>query len=253
LAITRLVLFLKRSFNMCGGGGIGGLIQGAVDTVSNIVSNPIVDTVAAGVLTDGASLVDSAPAFLPEAASDGGAVLGADGLWTATDTSLGLSGAADLSSLAKGVGNVASGVFGLSNAGSTASKAAAAADPFASQRAQYQKQLSDFMANPSSMFTTPGYDSGLQAVERTNAANGFLGGGKAATDIANYSGNFYNQQIATVSNLAGANIGSPGTAGTVTQQGGNNQQSSLNTLINGATLVGNAFTGHGGGNGGGDG
>ena len=46
---------------------IGNAWNDFTSAVSNIVSNPVVDTVAAAVLTDGTSLVDSAPAFLPEA------------------------------------------------------------------------------------------------------------------------------------------------------------------------------------------
>lgn len=123
---------------------------------------------------------------------------------------------ANMSSLTKSVGNF------LSGGGTTNAKAgAAAADPFASQRGQYQSQLSGLMANPSNVTQTPGYqfnyDQGLQALQRQEAASGNLNSGTA--DIAavqygqNYAMNTFNQYEQMLAQLSGANTGSPGTAG----------------------------------------
>ena len=137
-----------------------------------------------------------------------------------------------------GMASLASGVLGIANAGNTANKAASAADPFASQRPQYAAQLSALMADPNKVMPTmPGYQAGLQATERADAAQGFAGGGRSATDIANYSGNFYNSQVATLAGLAGANSGNTGAAASAINSGGTSQMSALNTLAAGASLL----------------
>ena len=137
-----------------------------------------------------------------------------------------------------GMASLASGVLGIANAGNTANKAASAADPFASQRPQYAAQLSALMADPNNVMPTmPGYQAGLQATERADAAQGFAGGGRSATDIANYSGNFYNSQVATLAGLAGANAGNTGAAASAINSGGTSQMSALNTLAAGASLL----------------
>lgn len=90
-------------------------------------------------------------------------------------------------------------------------------DPFGSQRPQYQAQLSSLMNNPSSITSTPGYsfglDQGEQALERSNAARGFLGSGNAATSMdtyaQNYAQQFLQQQIQQLAYLSGAGIGPP--------------------------------------------
>ena len=118
----------------------------------------------------------------------------------------------------KGLMNLASGIYGLnqSNAGN-------AADPFAAQRAQYQQQLQFLMQNPSSVQQLPGYQAGLDAINRSNAAQGYTGGGKAHVDLLNYGGSIYNQQLQNLMQLAGANSGSPGAAGQILSNAGQNR------------------------------
>lgn len=96
-----------------------------------------------------------------------------------------------------------------------------ASDPFGSQRAQYQQQLSALMANPSSVFQDEGYkaslEQGLGGVERTMASKGLLGSGNEAAELQKYGQTFatdyLNQRIAQLSGLAGAGISPNPSAG----------------------------------------
>ena len=127
--------------------------------------------------------------------------------------------------------------------------AANAADPFASQRPQYQTMLSNLINNPSSVTSTPGYqfqmDQALKGVEGSAAAQGMLNSGNVLSALTTQAGNqastqYYNQ-AELLAQLAGANIGSPGTAGQILQgQNLANQQSAsaLGNQIGGAVNQG---------------
>ena len=247
-------------------GSGGGLLGG----VSEVLNNPIVKTaIEAGLIyeTGGALMAtqagveagvastvgqtittDALAASIPantttlagiEAASAGaGATYGGLSAGAAMGAAASGAGAGWTSNQILGAGSLASGVLGMAGAGAGAKAGASAADPFASQRPQYQAQLSALMADPNTVMpNTPGYQAGLQATERADAAQGFAGGGRAATDIAAYSSDFYNKQVGILSGLAGATSGSPGTAGSLVAQGATNQQSALNTLMTGASLL----------------
>jgi hypothetical protein len=82
----------------------------------------------------------------------------------------------------------------------------ASADPFASQRGQYQQQLAVLNANPSSMTSLPGYQAGLEAVQRSGAAQGYTGSGNMMAGLAKYGQDFFNQQQQTLGGFAGAGI-----------------------------------------------
>lgn len=116
---------------------------------------------------------------------------------------------------------------------SGAQQAAGAADPFASQRGQYQDMLSQLIKNPSSVTSTPGYQfqlqQGLNAVQGSAAAGGMLNSGNTLTALTKYGEDYastqYNNQALLLAQLAGANVGSPGTAGQILQnQNQQNQQ-----------------------------
>jgi hypothetical protein len=149
--------------------------------------------------------------------------------------------------VAVGVGSAVAGSVvssAISGGGSSgAQQAASAADPFASQRGQYQTMLSDLISNPSSITSTPGYQFGLQqsqnAVEGSAAANGMVNSGNVlqalSTNAQGYASTQLNNQELLLAQLSGANVGSPGTAGQILQnQNTQNQQA--------AGTVGNAVT-----------
>ena len=79
------------------------------------------------------------------------------------------------------------------------------------QQQQYAKQLQSLMANPSSVQGLPGYQAGLQAVQRSQAAQGYQGSGNMAAALAGYGGQAYQQQLANLSALQGqsAPVSSP--------------------------------------------
>ena len=132
--------------------------------------------------------------------------------------------------VAGGVASAATGAALSGGGGSSgAQQAAGAADPFASQRGQYQDMLSQLIKNPSSVTSTPGYQfqlqQGLNAVQGSAAAGGMLNSGNTLTALTKYGEDYastqYNNQALLLAQLAGANVGSPGTAGQILQ--GQNQ------------------------------
>lgn len=121
-----------------------------------------------------------------------------------------------------------------------ASAAASAADPFSSQRGQYQSMLSDLIKNPSSITSQPGYefnlDQGLKSVQGSAAANGMLNSGNVLTSLQQYGSNYAQNQLQNqellLAQLAGANVGSPGTAGQILQNQNQQNQASASALGN---------------------
>lgn len=107
-------------------------------------------------------------------------------------------------------------------ANSAADKAAGLADPFSSQRPQYQAQLAQLMAHPESINDDPSYQfrlkSGQDALERSNAARGYLGSGNMNIDLQQYgqqsASQELNNSIGRLTQLSGGNAG-PGYAGNV--------------------------------------
>lgn len=127
------------------------------------------------------------------------------------------SGGGTTSSLLNSILGLGSGIYGLSQANNLqglSTAAIAASNPFGPYRAQYANQLSSLMANPSSIFSNPGYqasfDQGSQAVARQMAGSGYAGSGNEAIALQQYgqsfSSNYLTQQENLLSGLAGANI-----------------------------------------------
>lgn len=104
----------------------------------------------------------------------------------------------------KGVGrgeiNLATGALGLLRA----QQVQRASDPFGKYREQYASQLQALEANPGSITTRPGYQAGLQAVQRAGAAQGYTGSGNMAASLAGYGQNFFAQQQQLLASLGGA-------------------------------------------------
>jgi hypothetical protein len=102
-----------------------------------------------------------------------------------------------------------------------AADAARAADPFGSQRGQYQQDLAALMNDPSSFANNPAYkfarDEGQAALERSNVAKGYLGSGNMGYDLMNYGQQAaykgLNDEKNFLAKLAGADTGSPAAAG----------------------------------------
>lgn len=94
------------------------------------------------------------------------------------------------------------------------------ADPFYSQRSQYQTQLSNLMANPSSFLSSPLVQAmnanGIEAINRTAAAKKQLNSGNRLADLMKFGqGNAASQyfnQAQLLGGLSGAAPGSPASA-----------------------------------------
>lgn len=110
--------------------------------------------------------------------------------------------------------NVGSGIYGLWQAAEMNDLARKAMnkqpytfDPFGmGQRAPYAAQLAALMSNPALLEKYPGYQAGLQAVERTQAAQGYLGSGNMMAALSKYGGDAFNQETARLAQLSGANF-----------------------------------------------
>lgn len=68
-------------------------------------------------------------------------------------------------------------------------------------------QLAALLQDPSSITSTPGYQAGLDAVERKGASQGYLGSGNMMIGLAKYAGDFYSQQLSQLGSLANGGRG----------------------------------------------
>ena len=142
------------------------------------------------------------------------------------------------------VSSMGSGMYGLMAAGqlnNLAQSASAQADPFGPYRKQYADQMAALSANPSLLTQQPGYQAGMQAVQRSMAAQGYTGSGNMMAALSKYGGDFYNQTMNQYAGLAGANV-NPGTGAQLKYGGGVDAVQlagqSLNRLGYGATMAG---------------
>ena len=103
-------------------------------------------------------------------------------------------------------------------------------------RAQYAQQLQQLMANPSSIQNLPGYQAGVEAINRDAAAKGYFGSGNMAASLGMYGNQIYNQQAQMLAGLAGSNI-SPAVAGNMVNSAGQSQLSGLGMLGSGVNTV----------------
>lgn len=126
----------------------------------------------------------------------------------------------------------AAGAYQYGISGQQAKQAASASDPFAPQREQYAQMLQRLMASPSTELPkTPGYQAGMDAVQRSLLAQGYQGSGKMMAGMLEYGGNIFNEQVKTLGHLAGADVGSPAAAGQALSKGSAAQSNDLGNMI----------------------
>lgn len=102
--------------------------------------------------------------------------------------------------------------------------AVAAADPFASQRPQYQNALQNLMSGQTDITQLPGFQAASQAaqqgLERSMAAKGYLGSGNILAELQKQQQQIglqeFGNQFDRLLPLTGATSGSPGAAGQIT-------------------------------------
>lgn len=155
---------------------------------------------------------------------------------------------------------IAGGVNSLRNsrgARQAGSDAAAASDPFAGERGQYQDMLAQMLESLitppdlSDVENDPGYqferDEGLGAITNMASAGGLLRSGNRMQDMARFASNLAHTRSQARANatwgrqmnvanllsiLAGAQSGSPGAAGAAILSGENMGSSNFNSGIN---------------------
>lgn len=111
-------------------------------------------------------------------------------------------------------------------------EAAGMSDPFASQRPQYQNQLSTLLSNPGQIETSPFYkylqSTQMEAVKASNAAKGFTNSGRGLMALqdraAGVASQSYFPQAELLSLLSGATTGSPAAAGQAFARGSERSQ-----------------------------
>jgi hypothetical protein len=117
--------------------------------------------------------------------------------------------------------NTASGILGLMKASELsklAQRAASQQDPFGPYRAGYAEDLRRLMTNPADVTKLPGYEAGIEAVNRGLAKAGYLGSGNQMAALQQYGGAFYDQAAQRLAQLAGAQF--PPSGGEALLRGG---------------------------------
>lgn len=122
---------------------------------------------------------------------------------------------------AQGTAAMASGTAGMAMGAGLAEygmREGQAMNPFDPMRGYYMKQLQQLSASPTDVAHIPGYQAGLEGVQRSMAAQGYQGSGNMMAELNKYSGGMYNQQMQTLAGFAGANA-MPGAGGQLAVQG----------------------------------
>jgi len=111
-------------------------------------------------------------------------------------------------------------------------------DAMGPYRAQYAQQLQQLMNNPSSIQNLPGYQAGIEAINRDSAAKGLFGSGNMAGALGLYGNQLYQQQLQNLMQLSGSNI-NPAVAGTLLNSAGQSQAGGTGLALSGIqSLVG---------------
>ncbi len=160
-------------------------------------------------------------------------------------------------SAAQDLGTVGMDAYSLYNSGQQQGQANTIyqqSNPFGGYRPQYGQMLLNLIQNPSSVTSQPGYqfmmNQGIQAIDRSAAGpNGSgLGSGGEMTDLEQYgqglADQFYQQQVGTLAQLAGANINpaNPAQAFSAEQSAAQGTGSSIQTALNGISTAGKAYS-----------
>lgn len=136
---------------------------------------------------------------------------------------------------------------------SNANQAADAADPFRSQRAQYQPQIASLMADPSSILKDPTFTASLnlggENLARQFGAKGMANSGNinAAEEQfgTTFAQNAIQQKLTNLMQLSGVNTGSPAAAGQALQTGQANTAAGVGSGLAGLDDIINQLMGPG--------
>lgn len=129
-----------------------------------------------------------------------------------------------------GIASLIASLYGRNQSQSNLESAMNRQDPFGPYRPEYASKLSSLVSDPSQLTSLPGYQAGLQAVQRSMGAQGYQGSGNMMTALADYGGKFYNDAVTQYSSLAGANV-NPGNMGMTALAGGAQDNQLLNQAL----------------------
>lgn len=129
------------------------------------------------------------------------------------------------------LGGAAYGLYNSTQQSNEAQTVYQQSNPFGGYRPYYGQQLMQLMQTPNAVTTIPGYNflmgQGVQAIDRSSAAAGALGSGQEMTELETYgqglADQFYQQQVATLAHLAGADINPANPAQALQATAGSNQ------------------------------
>lgn len=211
-----------------GGAGLGDLaVQG--DSINALEGN-----LAAGVDGGAGASESEIAALMQDPATAGG--LGGAGAAGAGAAGLGgLGSAAGLGGLLGPLTSILGGGLGLASGQKgqdLINSLLGKMDPFAPYRQGYANQLQNLMNDPKgSVASLPGYQAGLDAVQRSGAAQGYTGSGNMETNLLQYGGSMWQQQEQNLAQLAGANF-APGNTAPLAGLAGQAQATTNNSIMN---------------------
>jgi len=144
-------------------------------------------------------------------------------------------------------GSAVSSIFGGSSASDATTAAATAADPFASQRAQYQPMLQQLVTNPNSVLDTAEskylQEQGMNSVNAGAGASGMLNSGNRLLALQKegqgLAATTYQQQFNNLATLSGATSGSSATSAQILANQASSQASGASAL---GGSIGNLIT-----------
>lgn len=111
-------------------------------------------------------------------------------------------------------------------------------------------QLQGLLSDPSKITEMPMYKAGLEAVQRSLGQQGLTGSGNAVLGLAEYGGNFYQQQLSTLAAIAQGGTPAYGTGSKTAAAGAGRMSEGLES---GAKMVMQAMSGGAAGGGAGAG
>ncbi len=240
------VLGLSAGLGGAAGGALGSLAQGG--GLQGAVTGGLAGYLGGSALGAGMGALGGGQAAAPIVAGTWTMpyVAGTAGTAAGAAPSLGgsignLFGALGGSSSLLGTAGGLYGMYQSQQLGQLAKRLAAQQNPFDPYRAQYAQQLNALMANPSLVTQQPGYEAGLEAVQRSMAAQGYTGSGNMMTELAKYGGQAYQQALGNLSTLSGASA-APGAGASTAMMGGVGSTeallSSLGLLAGGRSPIG---------------
>ncbi len=193
-----------------GGGTLGGGVPVREAVISRLGVNP---NVGGGVGSDLSAIVKSVLGIGGAAgggSASGGGILP---LLSGASGAYGLYQAEQLRKLAKaGQMNIPGAPGGPPATSAATTASIAQADPWGaagpngapSGRTIAGDKLKTLLSDPSSITTMPGYEAGLEAVQRSMAAQGYVGSGNMMAALSKYGGDFYNNAVNQLSQLGAA-------------------------------------------------